>query len=232
MFSSIRKNVNWHGRLSKFAKQIKASAGSKLSRSIAAMKDIPWTWTRTWKNNWIKIWYKNILGARLFWKEFAICHILTYMWKIEFIFSRWNLDRKSQNWVNWGFLLTLTLELTVKIKLSRSNLWDISSWQAFQFDVLIDKIGRPSYWSSKFSQGSRSPDLVDRYVKLKGLPRRNTQLIWFWSFWFFSRSIPRLNDTRDPKWTQFGIFCFKCSVYFFWTKHENLKILQGMQIRK
>ena len=34
----------------------------------------------------------------------------------------------------------LTLELTLKkSKSSKSNLWDISSWQDLQFDVLIDK---------------------------------------------------------------------------------------------
>ena len=50
IFSSILKKASWHGRLSKLAKQTKASATSMFSNKIAAMKDMPWTYERGEKN--------------------------------------------------------------------------------------------------------------------------------------------------------------------------------------
>ena len=68
------------------------------------------------------------------------------------------------------------------MKKSKSNLWRISSWQALQFDILINKIRRPSCWSSilspskillkKISQRLRLSDLVDQYVKMSVLSRK------------------------------------------------------------
>ena len=90
-----------------------------------------------------------------------------------------------------------------KSKLSKSNLWGISSWHALQFDVLVDIIGRPSCWPSilppsksykgppcwtKMGQRSRSSDLVDRYVKMSVLSRRIKICIYILTFWPLSRS--------------------------------------------
>ena len=87
----------------------------------------------------------------------------------------WIWDTKKSKLIQLGVPVDLELMLN-KSKLSKSNLWGILSWQALQFDVLIDKIGRPSCWPSilspsksykgtscwnKMSQRSRSSDLVD-----------------------------------------------------------------------
>ena len=58
--SSRRKKAIWQGRLRRLAKQMKASSTSMLSRSTAAMNDMPCTCKHTGRRNYL-CWYSNWL---------------------------------------------------------------------------------------------------------------------------------------------------------------------------
>ena len=109
-----------------------------------------WSWTKflqpddeNKQNSICQKHFLNLLVSNVFLKSLAQSCIY---FKLLLIFSA----SKSKNWVNFGSLLTFEFTLK-KSELSKSNLWGVLSWQALQFAILIDKIGRPACWPSILS---------------------------------------------------------------------------------